>query len=216
MSLGLELLSVQLGLTSVTGLLFSRSQGTIYGNRSEAFEWDKRTSLSLAIQQSGWNPVGLNVKQMCPINLQRPPGSLMKTNVRAESGNIHPAGFPLSHYFLVAAVSRLDPVYSQVSLARGLYTTSDVTVQLCSRGFTRSCWRSGSHFLDTVFTWIFGYCENNMRSWYIGWQKLCWSNQTEVEKRGQIFRLSPSSFLEKIPGFSFLLTVKCEGFFFLF
>lgn len=135
---GLELLSVQLGPTSVTGLLFSRSQGTIYGNGSEAFEWNKSRSLSLAIQQSGWNPVGLNVKQMCPINLRRSPGSLMKTNVRAVSGNIHPAGFPLSHYSPVAAVSRLDPVYSQVSLGRGLCTTLDVTVQLCYRGFTRN------------------------------------------------------------------------------
>lgn len=138
MSWGLELLSVQLGPTSVTGLLFSCSQGTIYGNGSEVFEWNKSRSLSLAIQQSGWNPVGLNVKQMCPINLQRSPGSLMKTNVRAVSGNIHPAGFPLSHYSPVAAVSRLDRVYSQVSLARGLYTTSHVTVQLCYAGFTRN------------------------------------------------------------------------------
>lgn len=86
--------SVQLGPTSVTGRLFSRSQWTIYGNGSEAFEWNKSRSLSLAVQQSGWNPVGLNVKQMCPINPRRSPGSLMKTNVRAASGTIHPAGFP--------------------------------------------------------------------------------------------------------------------------
>lgn len=37
---------------------------------------------------------------------------------------------PLSQYSPVAGVSRLDPVHSQVSLASGLYTTSDVTVQL--------------------------------------------------------------------------------------
>lgn len=134
MSWGSELLSVQLGPTSVTGLLFSRSRGTIYGNGSEAFEWNKSRSLSLAIQQSGRNPVALNVKQMCPINLRRSPGSLMKTNVRAVSENIHPAGFPLSYYSPVAAVPRLDPVYSQVSLARGLYTSPDDTVQLCSPG----------------------------------------------------------------------------------
>lgn len=140
-----------------------------------------RASLSLAVQQSGWNPVGLNVKQMCPINLRRSPGSRMKTNVRAASGTIHPAGFGLSHYSPVASVSRLGFVYSQVTPARGLYTTSDVAtlafnVQLCYRGMQRE---QKSRLLTFFISLIpnfsvgtLGCSKNNVLSWCIDWQEL--------------------------------------------
>lgn len=163
----METPSVQLGPTSVTGRLFSRSQWTIYGNGSEAFEWNKSRSLSLAVQQSGWNPVGLNVKQMCPINLRRSPSSLMKTNVRAASGTIHPAGFPPVPLLSCCCCLKIRPcLFTSYSGQRSVYNFRRGHSGLhCTTLLQRAVTR-----LPTFFIFLFpnfrvrtpGYSKNNV------------------------------------------------------
>lgn len=67
--------------------------GRIYGNGSQVLRrmGDDHCLSHAAIR---WNPAGLNLKQMCPINLQVSLGRLMKTNRQAVKGAIHPASFP--------------------------------------------------------------------------------------------------------------------------
>lgn len=82
-------------------LLFCHRQGRIYGNGSRVLRrmGDDHCLSHAAIR---WNPAGLNLKQMCPINLQVSLGRLMKTNRQRVKGAIHPAGFlrPITGYSL--------------------------------------------------------------------------------------------------------------------
>lgn len=82
-------------------LLFCHRQGRIYGNGSRVLRrmGDDHCLSHAAIR---WNPAGLNLKQMCPINLQVSLGRLMKTNRQRVKGAIHPASFlcPITGYSL--------------------------------------------------------------------------------------------------------------------
>lgn len=66
--------------------------GRIYGNGSRVL---RRMGDDYCLSRAAirWNPAGLNLKQMCPINLQVSLGRLMKTNRQTVKGAIHPASF---------------------------------------------------------------------------------------------------------------------------
>lgn len=68
--------------------------GRIYGNGSRVL---RRMVADHCLSHAAirWNPAGLNLKQMCPINLQVSLGRLMKTNGQTVKGPIHPPSFPL-------------------------------------------------------------------------------------------------------------------------
>lgn len=97
---GLEQLEVQLGWMS--SLWHCRlwqapvlpQTGRIYGNGRRVLRGmgDDHCLSHPAIR---WNPAGLNLEQMCPINLQVSLGCLMKTNRQTVKGTIDPASFPV-------------------------------------------------------------------------------------------------------------------------